>query len=693
MILPSDGLARQGLPHPLRALPPVGERSKEGPRCGIVHSVAILDSIDSPRDLKKLDLAELKLLAAEIRERIIAVVGRNGGHLASNLGVVELTLALHKVFDSPRDSIVWDVGHQCYAHKILTGRRAEFESIRRSGGISGFPKRSESVHDAFGTGHASTSISVALGILEARRVLGAEAEGRGLAIAVIGDGALTGGMAFEALSHAGQLGLPLVVVLNDNKMSIAPSVGALSSYLSRLSATARYQGIRSRIDRVVKGIPLCGSFLYERMVRGKRAVKALLFKENLFSDLGFEYAGPIDGHNIQAMVNVFREVKVLGKPVVVHVITRKGKGYGLAEKDPSRYHGVAPTKCVEEESAPDPYTYTMAFSEFMARRGRFDDRLAAVSASMTAGVGLEAFKVACPGRLYDVGIAEEHAVTFAAGLASEGLRPVVALYSTFVQRAVDQVIHDVAIPSTPVVIALDRAGAVGEDGETHQGIYDIALFRSLPNLAILAPASAAELDLLLEWAIDSRRPAVVRYPKAQCPCEEEAYSEPVVPGRGVFVRRSGAETLVVAVGGLVVAAVAAADELNGEAACPPGSAAGGPLRSVGGADVYSLRFVSPLAEDAFLEAVTPYRRVLVVEDGVERGGIGEYLSALIASRLPRVSASAAGFPAKPFAQASRGELLARAGLDSAGIADRVRAAESIDDGRRIYLFHSVEGCE
>jgi 1-deoxy-D-xylulose-5-phosphate synthase len=640
--------------------------------------MALLDSIDSPKDLRKLSLVELKVLAAEIRERIIAVVGRNGGHLSSNLGVVELTLALHRVFDSPRDAIVWDVGHQCYAHKLVTGRRAEFGSIRRSGGLSGFPKRSESPHDAFDTGHASTSISIALGMLEARRIAG---DGRdGVAVAVIGDGALTGGMAFEALSHAGQLGLPLVVVLNDNKMSISPNVGALSSYLSRLSATVRYQGLRSRIDRAVKGLPLMGNFLYERMVRGKRAVKALLFKENLFSDLGFEYAGPIDGHNIPAMMNVFREAKVLGKPVVIHVITRKGKGFELAEEDPSRYHGVAPTRCADEEAvspAPAPATFTEAFSRAMVRRGCFDDRLVAVSAAMTTGVGLDAFKAAFPGRLHDVGIAEEHAVTFAAGLAAAGMRPVVALYSTFAQRAVDQLLLDIAQPGLPVVLALDRAGAVGEDGETHQGIFDIALFRSFPNLSILAPSSAVELALLLEWALDSGKPAVIRYPKAQCPREEDAYAAPIVAGEGVFVRRSGAETLVVALGGLVAPAVEASDELLREAA-------------PGGADVYSLRFVAPFDPEHFLEAVSPYARVLVVEEGVARGGFGECLVSLIASRLPRIAVSSAGFPSQPFAQASRDELLALAGLDATGLAARVRTAESGVLGRRIFLFGAAK---
>ena len=651
--------------------------------------MALLDSIDSPEDLKKLNLSELKDLAAEIRLRIVSVVGRNGGHLSSNLGAVELTLALHRVFDSPRDAIVWDVGHQSYAHKLVTGRRAEFEGIRRCGGISGFPKRSESPHDAFDTGHASTSISAALGILEARRILGIG----GVAVAVIGDGALTGGMAFEALSHAGQMGLPLVVVLNDNEMSISRNVGALSSYLSRLSATVRYQGVRSRIDRAVKGFPLIGDFLYERMVRAKRAVKALLFKENFFSDLGFEYAGPIDGHNMPAMGHVFREARRLGKPVVVHVITRKGKGYDLAEEDPSRYHGVAPVRvrgAGAEHS--DPPSFTAVFSRAMVRRGLFDERLVAVSAAMTTGVGLDAFRASCPGRLYDVGIAEEHAVTFAAGMASAGLRPVVALYSTFAQRAVDQIFHDVALPCLPVVIALDRSGAVGEDGETHQGIYDIALFRPFPNLSILAPASAVELEACLEWALDSGRPAIIRYPKAPCPVEESAYAEPLEEGRGVFVRQWGAECLIVALGGLVPIAAEAADALFIEASSSAASSASfaQPGLCRGGADLYSLRFARPFDEESFLEAVSPYARVLVVEEGVAAGGLGEYLVSLIASRLPRVQASAAGFPSMPLSQGSRDEQLASARLDARGIAERVREAESADSGGRIFVFRAAK---
>lgn len=638
--------------------------------------MAILDTIDSPEDLRKLSVAGLRMLAAEIRERIIVTVGRNGGHLASNLGVVELTLAIHRVFDSPRDAIVWDVGHQSYAHKLITGRRGSFDTIRRPGGISGFPKRSESPHDAFDTGHASTSISAALGMLEAMRLLGEE----GAAVAVIGDGALTGGMAFEALSHAGHLRLPLVVVLNDNKMSISANVGALSRYLSRLSATVRYQGVRARIDRMVKGVPLIGSFLYALMYRAKRAVKALFFKENLFSDLGFEYAGPIDGHDIAGMVRVLREARVLGKPVVVHVVTRKGKGFDLAEEDPTLYHGVSPMRCTDGEFEPRvASTFTDAFSRAMVRRGCFDDRLVAVTAAMTKGMGLEAFRAACPGRLYDVGIAEEHAVTFAAGLAARGLRPVVGLYSTFSQRAVDQVLHDVVLPRLRVVLALDRSGAVADDGETHQGIYDIALFRSFPDLAILAPASAVELAACLEWALDSGGPAIVRYPKAPCPREELAFAEPIEAGRGNFIRRSGADTLVVALGGLVAPAVEASDALLREAAAKGAGAV---------ADVYSARFASPVDEDFFLEAVSAYRRVIIVEEGVERGGMGESLVSLIGRGLPRIEATSAGFPSQPFPQGGRDELLARARLDAAGIAARVREAEERKPGGRIYVFRA-----
>ncbi|HTX72595.1 MAG TPA: 1-deoxy-D-xylulose-5-phosphate synthase [Rectinemataceae bacterium] len=646
--------------------------------------MALLDSIRSPADLKNLDIGQLYALAEEIRGRIIATVTRNGGHLASNLGVVELTLALHRSFDSPSDAIVWDVGHQSYAHKLVTGRASSFEGLRLKGGISGFPKRSESPHDIFDTGHASTSISAALGLLEARRRLGVS----GNVVAVIGDGALTGGMAFEALSHAGQLGLPLIIVLNDNKMSISPNVGALSRYLSRLSATARYQAVRRRIDRIVRGLPLVGRWAYDLMLRAKKAAKALIFKENLFSELGFEYAGPIDGHNIPTMMHVFREVRALRRPVVVHVLTRKGKGFILAEEDPTRYHGLSPMACSDEAVEPrSGLTFTEAFSEAIIKRACVDPRLVAVTAAMTKGTGLEAFRASFPERLHDVGIAEQHAVTFAAGLAAGGLRPVVAIYSTFMQRAVDQVFHDVALPGLPVVFAVDRAGAVGEDGETHQGIYDIALFRSLPRLSILAPASAAELGLCLNWALDSALPVMIRYPKAACPREEAVYTTPLVQGRGLFVRRSGADTLLMAMGGLVHHAVEASDDLARRHARANQGEAG----ANGTADVYALRFAWPIDEDAFLEAAAPYRRIFVLEEGVVSGGIGEYLCALIERRLPRISIRVVGFPSLPSSQGSREELLEEVGLSASGIASLVEEAELGREGQagRIYIFRAA----
>ncbi|MBN2874140.1 MAG: 1-deoxy-D-xylulose-5-phosphate synthase, partial [Spirochaetales bacterium] len=449
--------------------------------------MSMLENLNGPGDVKRLSTRELHGLAAEIRALIIRTVAVNGGHLASNLGVVELTLALHRVFSTPTDSIVWDVGHQCYAHKIITGRAAAFGSIRRSGGLSGFPKRSESVHDAFEAGHASTSISAALGILAANTAQGAG----GAVVAVVGDGALTGGMAWEALSHAGQLGLPLIVVLNDNTMSISPNVGALSSYLSRLSATARYQRVRRLLDKIILGVPFVGTRLHPLVLRLKHAVKAVFFKESLFAELGFEYAGPIDGHNIQLLCDVFKEARAIRRPVVIHVVTKKGKGHVQAEEDPSAYHGVSPSLSSDPLDPADPAitvsapaprrpTFTEAFGQAMLDAAALDKRVVAVVAAMSSGTGLAGFQQRYSDRFYDVGIAEEHAVTFAAGLATGGMKPVVAIYSTFMQRVLDQVHHDVALAGRHVIFAVDRSGAVPDDGETHQGLYDAQAFRAVP---------------------------------------------------------------------------------------------------------------------------------------------------------------------------------------------------------------------
>ncbi len=622
----------------------------------------LLAEINSLDDLKRLPERALPRLAEELRRYIIEVVSRTGGHLASNLGVVELTIALHRVFSSPRDKIVWDVGHQTYAHKILTGRKEAFRSLRQLNGVSGFPKRSESEHDVFETGHASTSISAALGILCAQE----QREVEGHVIAVIGDGSLTGGIALEALNCAGQLGRKLIIVLNDNSMSIDENVGALSVYLTRLIATRPYRLFRKTFDALVRRIPFVGRRLLLGIYRFKRAAKAFFYRNHFFADLGFEYVGPLHGHDLHSLIRVLDNVaENFERPTVVHVATVKGKGYAHAESDPALFHGVGKFSVADGKLEGDGRpAFTDVFGEALLDLAAGDGRIAAVTAAMAAGTGLEPFARAFPDRFYDVGIAEQHAVTFAAGLAAGGLKPVVAIYSTFIQRAVDQVIHDVALQKLPVVLALDRAGLVGRDGETHHGVFDIQLFRGTPNLSFMAPASRAELRAMLAWALESGAPAAVRYPRAACPGGLPGDDRPLVPGRGVKLAERGGETLIVALGALAGEALRAADALAGEGI---------------GADVYSLRFVKPFDVDFFMETAAPYRRILFVEDGVRAGGIGEYLGCLISEqradaggRQRDFAFAAAGVPDRFVEQGSREELLALCGLDAAGIADRVR---------------------
>ena len=625
-------------------------------------------SIRGPEDLKALNAPQLTRLAAEIRGLIVSTVSRNGGHLASNLGVVELTIALHRVFDSPRDKIVWDVGHQCYTHKLLTGRYGAFQSLRRAGGIAGFPKRGESPHDAFNTGHASTSISAALGLLAGERMAG----GSGRTVAVIGDGALTGGMAYEALSHAGQLGLPVVVILNDNKMSIGPNVGGLSKYLSRLSMKARYQRFRRKFDAMAKRLPFIGDVFYDAVVRLKRAVKAVFYTDNFFVDLGFEYVGPIDGHHLPQLEQVLTDVRRLDRPVVIHVITRKGKGYGFAEDDPGRYHGVSSFSVDEGLAAPSPQeeqrggTFTEALSAALVEAGRRDGRVAAVTAAMEKGTGLSAFKAEFPHRFFDVGIAEEHGVTFSAGLAARGLRPVTAIYSTFIQRAADQIIHDTSLQNLPVVFALDRAGFVSDDGETHQGLFDISLFRAAPGLTMLSPASEGELRAMLDWALLQPGPVMIRYPKARCPAGDQTLSQPLIPGRGVFPRRETALSCPPAVclaftGGLYPQALAAAELLEQE----------GGLK----ADLYNLRFLKPVDEDYLAALMDRYPLMVFIEEGMRFGGFGEYALALARRRDCSARILVLAAEEGCAAQGGRDELLALNGLDGPGIAAAVRRTE------------------
>jgi 1-deoxy-D-xylulose-5-phosphate synthase len=629
--------------------------------------MSLLDRLDESQGLSSFTFSELATLSQEIRRLIVEVVGRNGGHLASNLGVVELTIALHRIFSSPEDAIVWDVGHQSYTHKILTGRLGRFRSLRRKDGLSGFPRRSESERDAFDTGHASTSISAALGILEAKRSLGR----KGKAIAVIGDAALSGGMAQEALSHSGQLGRDLIIILNDNKMSISANVGAFSSYLSRLTATSAYQRFRDRVDRIILSIPWIGRRLHSGVVKMKSLAKAAFFRVNYFSELGFEYVGPIDGHNLPLLMHTLKMVKSIDRPTVVHVLTRKGKGHQLAEDNPAAYHGVSPIRVSDGKVEPkNAASFTDAFGEAIMRAGAKDARVVAVTAAMAKGTGLSPFQKAYPRRFYDVGIAEQHAVTFAAGMASAGLKPVVAIYSTFLQRAYDQVLHDVALQSLPVVFCLDRAGPVGEDGETHQGLYDISFLRPLPHLDLLAPASGIELGAMLDWALERGSPAAIRYPKCDLPKELPAYAQPIVRGRGVFMRRSLGPSglLLVSMGGLVPAAEEALDEL---------------ARRGIQADHYQLRFLKPIDEAYLLEVLSAYRSVLILEEGIRSGGAGESILALSRAKIGDIALELVAFPDRVFGQMTRDEYLECVGLSGPAIA---KAAESLmRAGRRFGI--------
>ena len=623
----------------------------------------ILPNITSPADIKNLDKKELLQLAQEIRKTIIDVVGKNGGHLASNLGVVELTIALHRVFESPKDVFVWDVSHQSYTHKLLTGRYPSFHTLRKKDGMAGFTKRSESPHDLFDIGHSSTSVSSGLGLLIGRNLQNQE----GKVVAIIGDGALTGGMAMEALSHAGQLSKNLIVVLNDNQMSISQNTGSLSSHLSRLTMTSSYQLFRFGVDRFVDKMPVLGKGCSKFIFRIKRSLKALLFPTNLFVDLGFEYVGPLDGHNEAELEEIFRKVRKLNRPVVVHVVTKKGRGYSFAENDPATFHGIGPF-CTSDGTVEkfDTLSYTEAFSNALLNVAEKDERVVAITAAMSKGTGLAPFSRKYPSRFFDVGIAEQHGVTFAGGLSVAGLVPVVAIYSTFMQRAMDQLIHDIAIPAVPAVFVLDRAGVVPDDGETHQGAFDIALIRSVPNVIMMAPASAKEIQLFLEWAVNRKAPVVLRHPKTSCPSEQEAFALPVEEGRGVLLRCHDvvasesaslpdvqAPLLIVCTGGIFSEALATARNLV--------------LHNIL-VDIYNLRFIKPIDKEFFLQTVAPYQAVLFVEDGVLQGGISEVLESLVIHQFPEKATSIHALPDKFLSVGKRNEILEDCGLDAKTLA-------------------------
>ncbi len=621
--------------------------------------MSIIENINEPADLKPLSLDELGRLADEVRDLIIERVSLNGGHLASNLGSVELTIALHHVFESPVDNIIWDVGHQAYAHKLLTGRRDRFDTIRKEGGLSGFPKRSESIHDAFGTGHSSTSISAALGMMEAKRRF----ETSGDVIAVIGDGALTAGLAFEGLNHAGHIKKKLIVVLNDNDMSISPNVGALSSYLKRMMTGTLYSKLKQETKHLLEGIPSVGESMIRIAHRAKGTVKGLITPGMLFEELGFEYVGPIDGHRIEDLVHAFKKVRGFDRPTLVHVITQKGKGYEPAEKEPSLFHGVDPfdTETGEPSSRKGSPTYSRIFGEALCELARKDKTVVAITAAMTEGTGLSEFANAFPRRFYDVGIAEPHAVTFAAGLAVEGLRPVVAIYSTFLQRGYDQIMHDVCLQNLPVVFVLDRAGLVGEDGPTHHGVFDLSYLRNIPNLMIMAPKDENDLCRMLKTALEHEGPSALRFPRGRAKGVEMEDETTTIEVGTAKVLMEGGDILIIAVGSRVDPALEASKILKQQSGI--------------NATVVDARFVKPLDEDLIGSLARRIKTVLTVEENALQGGFGsavlEYLSDcdIDGLRIKRL-----GIPDRFIEQGRQTSLMARLGLNAKGIAE---AAEKI----------------
>ena len=574
--------------------------------------MGLLETIDNPDDLKRIDRLDLPQLAQEIRQTIIEVVAKNGGHLAPSLGTVELAIALHYVFDTPHDKIIWDVGHQSYAHKLLTGRRDVFGSIRQHQGISGFTRVSESPYDAFTTGHSSTSISAALGITAAKQLK----DERSKVIAVIGDGSMTAGLAYEGLNQAGDThkDKDLIVILNDNDMSISPNVGALSSFLSRTFSAKRLQDMRREIGDFLKSLPRIGDDMYQLAKRSEESFKAFVTPGMLFEAFNFEYFGPINGHKLNHLINILQNIKVLEEPVLLHVITKKGKGYAPAERNPVHFHGcgkfeVATGECFAALDTPP--TYTKVFGDTMVELAREDQRIVAVTAAMPEGTGLSGFAEAFPKRFFDVGIAEQHGVTFAAGLASEGLKPVVAIYSTFLQRAFDQIVHDVCIESHPVIFAIDRGGIVGEDGATHHGLFDLSYLRCLPNMVVMSPKDENELRHMLKTAIEHPGPIALRYPRGTgtgVPLDDK--TAPIEVGKAELVceGQTPDDLLIIAIGRTVEEALKARRILNDEHDLT--------------AAVINARFVKPLDIDLIgsYAARTPY--IITVEENTLPGGFG-----------------------------------------------------------------------
>ncbi|MDA8430967.1 MAG: 1-deoxy-D-xylulose-5-phosphate synthase [Geobacteraceae bacterium] len=612
----------------------------------------LLETINTPQDLKRLAPGQLPALAEEVRAFLLETVSTTGGHLGSNLGTVELTIALHYCFDSPNDKIIWDVGHQAYTHKILTGRRDQFHTQRQYKGLSGFPKRSESEHDAFGVGHASTSISAGLGMAAAADLAGTKNH----AIAVIGDGSLTGGMAFEALNQAGHLKKNLIVILNDNEMSISKNVGAFSAFISRKMTGSYYRDLKKEMQGLLKHIPAIGTDILHFARRAENSLKGFLTPGALFEALGFDYLGPLDGHNLQQLVEVFNNINKLDGPLLVHVMTTKGKGYKPAEDKPAKYHGVGVFDIATGKGAPKAgaKSYTDVFGETLVALAELDPKIVAITAAMPDGTGLNTFAERFPQRFFDVGIAEQHGMTFAAGLAADGFRPVTAIYSSFVQRAYDQVFHDICLQNLPVTIAMDRAGLVGDDGPTHHGVFDISYLRHLPGLTMMAPKDENELRHMLKTAIYSGVPMALRYPRgAGYGVELDAEVKELEIGRGEQLL-DGSDLCIVAIGSTVYPALEAAEALGQK-----GFRVG----------VVNARFVKPLDAELIKSVAATTGRIITVEENALQGGFGSaVLELLYDSGLQDVRIKRLGIPDRYIEQGSQAQLRKDVGIDAAGIA-------------------------
>ncbi|WP_412480794.1 1-deoxy-D-xylulose-5-phosphate synthase [Azonexus sp. IMCC34839] len=607
----------------------------------------LLDRINSPSDLRQLDRKQLPQLADELRGFLIESVAQTGGHLSSNLGTVELTIALHYVFNTPEDRLVWDVGHQCYPHKILTGRREGMSKLRMRHGVAGFPKRCESPYDTFGVGHSSTSISAALGMALAAKQKGEDRK----AIAIIGDGAMSAGMAFEALNNAGVADADMLVILNDNEMSISPPVGALNNILTRLTSSKTYNAARTAGRHMLGFAPP----LLELARRAEEHVKGMIAPGTLFEEFGFHYYGPIDGHDLDALIPTLQNLREIKGPKFLHIITKKGQGYKLAEADPILYHGVAkfaPDEGIQSGKGGGKLTFTQVFSDWLCDQARADNRLVGITPAMREGSGLVRFAAEFPDRYYDVGIAEQHAVTFAAGLACEGLKPVVAIYSTFLQRAYDQLVHDVALQNLPVIFAVDRGGLVGADGPTHHGTFDLSYVTCIPNMVVMTPSDEAECRRMLSTAYAHDGPSMVRYPRGAGNGSIPSTQLDVLPvGKGE-IRRQGQRVALLAFGTLLGAALSAGEQLD--------------------ATVANMRYVKPIDAELIVELAGNHSLLVAIEENAVIGGAGSEVERVLAERGIKVPVLRLGLPDRFIDHGEQGQLLAELGLDADGIVSSVR---------------------